>query len=85
MVALTIKQEEAHSFRVYWALCAKKSIEIVQWLDKIDPNDYTPWIHSYLLSLLVVSDPRLREVESYKKEKPFINPKPWQTTRAIVN
>lgn len=81
MVAKTIQQQEAISHRRYWAECARKSQQIVEWLDHLDPNRYNPGIHSYLLSLLVVKDPKLREVKVYEESRPFTPRKPWQTTK----
>lgn len=81
MVAKTIHQDDALLHRIYWTECAKKSQEIVQWLDSIDHNRYTSAVHSYLLSLLIVKPPILREVAAYEAVRPFKKPKPWQTTR----
>lgn len=81
MVAKTIQQEEAISHRKYWIDCASTSADILKWLDEVDPNRYTSGVHSYLLSLLVVRPPILREVAAYENLHPFTPKKPWQTTR----
>jgi len=82
MVAKTIQQQEAISHRKYWIDCARKSQEILLWLDGVEVNRYNAKTHSFLLSLLVVKDPILREVKAYEKKTPFIASRPWQTTRA---
>jgi hypothetical protein len=78
MIAKTIRQDEAASVRKYWASCAKKSKQILDWLGGLHPERYSPGLNSYLLRLIVVSY-GTREIETYQRENPFINPKPWQS------
>lgn len=78
MVAKTINQEEAVTYRVYWRKCANKSREILGWLSSIDESCYTAEVHSYLSRLLIVGPPMMREVAIYEKEHPFVSGKPWQ-------
>lgn len=78
MIAKTIRQDEAASVRKYWASCAKKSKQILDWLGGLHPERYSPGLNSYLLRLIVVSY-GTREIEAYQRENPFINPKPWQS------
>lgn len=80
MVAKTVNQLEAASFRKYWIDCYKKSIEIVRWLDSIDISDYNFDLHSYLIKLLIVKNPILREVRVYNSRYPFKPARQWQET-----
>lgn len=77
MVAKTIEPQEAISFKRYWADCAAKSREILDWLNSLDPAMYSANLNSYLLRLIVVPY-GIREIEKYRKQNPFQEIKPWQ-------
>lgn len=77
MVAKTIQQEEASRLRRYWANCARKSQEILDWLESINTDSYTVELNSYLLRIIVVVY-NIREIKNYEQKKPFIELKPWQ-------
>lgn len=77
MIAKTIKQDEAMSFRKYWANCLSKSKEILQWLDTIHVSLYSKELNHYLLRLIVIV-PNQKELERYKKTYPFQGVKAWQ-------
>jgi hypothetical protein len=77
MVAKTIYQEEAASFRRYWSNCAKKSQEILDWLETIDPSTYTVQLNVFLLRAIVVTY-GIREIKNYEQSNPFQRAKPWQ-------
>lgn len=70
MVAKTLEQEEAVSARKYWGICARKSREILAWLDKITPSRYSKELHVYLLRLIVVPYNK-REIDGYCLANPF--------------
>ena len=77
MVAKTICQQEAISVRRYWALCAEKSQEVLDWLCQLDPARYSAQLHSYLLRAIIVSY-NAREINKYEQSNPFRQVKPWQ-------
>jgi hypothetical protein len=65
MVSKTVKPVEAASLRRYWVECAKKSCEILDWLDSLDPLSYSAQLNSYLLRTIVVTY-GIREMEEYQ-------------------
>jgi myo-inositol catabolism protein IolC len=77
MIAKTIEQEEAASVRRYWSSCARKSQEILDWLESIDPHRYTTELNAYLLRTIVTVY-SIREIEKYQQQNPFEQPRPWQ-------
>lgn len=78
MVAKTIEQDEAASYRRYWRICATKSAEILQWLNSIDEERYNNEVHSRLIRLLITGPPIMREATVYQEEHPFVPAKQWQ-------
>lgn len=77
MVAKTVEPEQAASLRKYWAQCAKKSREILDWLSLLDPARYSADLNSYLLRTIVITY-NIREVKKYQAQHSFEAPKPWQ-------
>lgn len=77
MVAKTVDPEEAVSLRKYWACCARKSKEILDWLDQLDPARYSADLNSYLLRVIVATG-NIREITKYQKHHPFQEAKSWQ-------
>lgn len=77
MVAKTICQQEAIYVRRYWALCAEKSQEVLDWLCQLDPARYSAQLHSYLLRTIIISY-NAREIDKYEQSNPFQQAKPWQ-------
>ena len=77
MTAKTLHQDEAACARRYWASCAKKSKEILEWLNTLRPERYSAELNSYLLRLIVITY-GIREIETYQRRNPFAKPKPWQ-------
>lgn len=77
MVAKTIQQEEAVSFRRYWANCAIKSQQILDWLESLDPSRYTAELNSYLLKCIIALY-GIRETKKYESKNPFVKLKSWQ-------
>lgn len=71
MIAKTINQEEAASVRRYWALCADKSREILEWLCRLDQSMYSAELHRYLLRIIVVPY-GAREIRLYESSNPFV-------------
>ncbi|NCX55732.1 MAG: hypothetical protein EBW87_00825 [Burkholderiaceae bacterium] len=65
-VASMIEQREAEKFRAYWIQCYRKSLEILNWLWRLDHSSYSWRLHLYLRSLIVTSRPILSEVERYE-------------------
>lgn len=82
MVATTVLQCEAASFRKYWLDCYSKSVEIINWLDTLDKGRYTKELNSYLLQLIVVKPPILSERKRYESEFQFKETKPWQMSKS---
>lgn len=76
MVAKTIQQEEAASFRRYWANCAIKSSEILSWLDSVQVLSYTADLHTYLLRTIVITY-NVREEKAYRIANPYGKPPSW--------
>lgn len=76
MVGKMIQQEEAMAFRRYWARCAEKSSEILEWLNSIQVHSYSSNLHRYLLRLIVI-EYNIREMEEYTKANPFNKTKQW--------
>lgn len=83
MVAKTLDPLEAASARKYWADCARKSKELLDWVSSLNPMSYSADLNSYLIRLIVVSY-NIREVETYQKRNPFTKPKPWQERQSIT-
>lgn len=77
MVGNIVEPEEAASLRRYWDVCAKKSCEILEWLETLDPARYSADLNSYLLRIIVVPY-NIREIEKYRKTHPFQEARPWQ-------
>lgn len=77
MVAKTIKQSEAVHLRKYWIQCAKKSEEILRWLNELDPERYTARLNHYLRALIILP-PNMREYSEYQKANPFQKHKQWR-------
>jgi hypothetical protein len=77
MIAKTINQEEAASVRKYWVECAKKSREILEWIELLDPQLYTRELNHFILRLVFLK-PNQREYEEYIAINPFQKPKPWR-------
>lgn len=70
MTAKTINQEEAASVRRYWSVCAKKTQEVLDWLNDLDPKRYTADLNTFLLRLIVITY-GMREIEEYQKSNPY--------------
>jgi hypothetical protein len=64
-VATMIKPEEAAKYRKYWVSCYRKSLEILDWLWRIDAESYSWRLHQHLKQLIVTPRPILSEVERY--------------------
>ena len=77
MIAKTVQPEQAASLRRYWAQCAKKSREILNWLDSLDPARYSVDLNSYLLRTIVITY-NIREIKKYQAQHPFEDSRPWQ-------
>jgi hypothetical protein len=77
MIARTIEPEQAASLRRYWAQCAKKSCEILDWLSLLDPARYSADLNSYLLRTIVITY-NIREIKKYQAQHSFEASKPWQ-------
>lgn len=77
MIAKTLNQLEVVSARRYWANCAKKTQEVLDWISDLDPKTYSADLNSYLIRLIVVPY-GTREIETYQRLNPFVQPKPWQ-------
>jgi hypothetical protein len=56
---------DAQKFRNYWYWCRRRSFEILEWLWKLDANDYCWSLHVYLKGLIVTKRPILSEIERY--------------------
>jgi len=77
MVAKTVAPQEAASLRRYWSLCAKKSKEMLDWLNLLDPAKYSTGLNSYLLRTIVATY-NIKEIKEYQERYPFKEAKPWQ-------
>ena len=77
MVARTVEPEQAASLRRYWAQCARKSREILDWLNLLDPARYSAALNSYLLRTIVITY-NIREIKKYRAQHCFEAPRPWQ-------
>jgi hypothetical protein len=77
MIAKTIEPEQAASLRRYWAQCAKKSGELLDWLSHLDPARYSAGLNSYLLRAIVITY-NIREVKKYQAQYPFEASRSWQ-------
>lgn len=77
MVGKIVEPEEAASLRRYWSVCAKKSREILEWLEGLDPARYSVDLHSYLLRT-IVTPYNIREIKKFQKDNPFQEAKPWR-------
>jgi len=62
-----IQQNEAIACRRYWFNCLEKSEEIFCWLCQINEDDYSPWLHFFLLRLIVTPVPKLSEQTRYEE------------------
>lgn len=77
MIAKTVRPEQAAFVRKYWAQCAKKSCEILDWLGSLDPARYSTKLNSYLLRTIVTTY-NIREIRKYQAQNSFEEAKPWQ-------
>lgn len=77
MIAKTIHQDEAASIRRYWALCASKTRQVIEWLELLLPDQYTKELNHFLLRLIIIPAGQ-RQLEEYMTANPFNKPKPWQ-------
>lgn len=77
MIAKTVEPEQAASLRRYWARCAKKSREILDWLNLLDPARYSTKLNSYLLRTIVITY-NIREIKKYQAQHSFEGSKSWQ-------
>ena len=77
MIAKTVNPEQAASLRRYWAQCAKKSREILDWLSRLDPARYSAELNSYLLRTIVITY-NIREINKYRSQHLFEETRPWQ-------
>lgn len=64
-VATMIQPNEAKKYRAYWISCYRKSLEILEWLWKIDAADYSWDLHQHLKQLIVTPRPILSETDRY--------------------
>ena len=69
MVARPAKKSEAIFFRRYWVICARKSQEVLDWLNLIDPSTYSQTLHRFLKKLIVI-DYNQREISLYESKNP---------------
>lgn len=76
MVAKTVRQSEAKHVRRYWAECARKTREILEWLDQLDPQRYTAELNHYLRWLVIIP-PTMKECKEYEEANPFRKPRQW--------
>lgn len=67
LVLSCIQQHEAIVCRRYWFHCFDKSEEIFCWLHQINEEDYSPWLHFFLLRLIVTPLPKLSEQTRYEE------------------
>jgi hypothetical protein len=77
MIAKTIGQQEAVSIRRYWATCASKTREVIEWLELLPPHQYTRELNHFLLRLIFIPACQ-REIQEYIAKNPFNKLKPWQ-------
>jgi hypothetical protein len=83
MIASTVQQEEAVSVRKYWASCAAKSRQILDWLESLPPQRYTKELNHYLLRLIVIQFQQ-REMDEWTAANPFQKPKLWREQQSIT-
>jgi hypothetical protein len=69
MVAKPVEKSQAILFRRYWVICARKSQEVLDWLNSIDPSAYNQTLHRFLKRLIVV-EYNQREISLYESTNP---------------
>lgn len=77
MVAKTINQREAMYIRRYWVECSRKTSEVLEWINKLDPQKYTAELNHYLRRMIILP-PNMRELMEYEAANPFKKPRQWQ-------
>ncbi len=64
-VAKMSEQADAIKFKTYWYWCKKRSLEILEWLWALPPEEYCWKLHIYLRGLIVTKPAILSEIQRY--------------------
>lgn len=70
MVGKAILPDEVALFNDYWNTCAKKTKEVLNWLDSVPVERFSASLNSYLLRLVVVRYGE-REMKEYEELNPY--------------